>query len=128
MSLNKEIHEIKWLIAKNIFGNEEIHKFRELALKETDYQGDLLSRVFLSDVITGKRLSDIIKDYLGIDSLFFIGDSSVAINAANNRFDKESRDCVNVNSSVFKNIDYSVASRSLFATSYGALPRLISKR
>lgn len=108
MSLHEEINKNGWIIAKNVFSNEEINKFRELALKDTDHKGDLLSSTCLSDVITDKRLLDIIKKCLGTESLFYFGDSSVSINVSNRGFHKDSRDRENANSEEFKDIDYSL--------------------
>ncbi len=108
MSLKEEINKNGWVIAKNIFNSEEINKFRELALKDADHQGDLLSSQFLSDVITDNRLLDIIKECLGTESLYYFGDSSVSMNVSTSGFHKDSRDRENVNSQEFKDIDYSL--------------------
>jgi hypothetical protein len=108
MSLHEEINKNGWVIAKNVFNSEEINQFREWALNDTNHKGDLLSSKTLSEVITDKRLLDIIKECLGTESLFYFGDSSVSINVRNRGFHKDSRDRENINSPEFKDIDYSL--------------------
>lgn len=108
MSLKEEINKNGWVLVKNVFKVEEFNKFREWALNDAQHSGDLLSSKLLSQVITDKRLLDIIKQCLGTESPFYFGDSSVSINVGNRGFHKDSRDRENIDSQEFKDIDYSL--------------------
>lgn len=108
MSLNKTINANGWVLIKNVFNNEEISKFRELALKDADHEGDLLSSQYLSPVITDKRLLDLIKECLKAESIYYFGDSSLSISRPGSGFHKDSSDRENVNSPDFKDPEYSL--------------------
>lgn len=108
MSLNEEINKNGWIIAKNVFSSKEINKFRELALKDANHKGDLLSSQFLAEVITDNRILDLVKECLGSESLYYFGDSSASINVKTSGFHKDSRDRENMDSPEFKDLGYSL--------------------
>lgn len=108
MSLKHEIDNNGWVIAKNVFSTEEINKFRELALKDTNHKGDLLSSQFLAEVITDKRLLDLVKECIESDTLYYFGDSSLSFDVKTSGFHKDSRDRENMDSPEFKDLKYSL--------------------
>ncbi len=108
MTKKDQIDKHGWVLVKNVFSQEEIHKFREFAEKDKSHKGDLLSATHLSKIISDERIITIFKECTGSDKLVYFGDSTLSYNTSLSGFHKDSKDRDNVDSIEFKDPGYSL--------------------